>query len=169
MTSSQDSHRGKLFLIFNWPITPPVCEDCTRWPVFSIVSQRMWASLKSSGRSLQWSWGRRGLEAEKKVPECTEEACKSAQKTAVLSEMPTKNDHNFVTSNGCSEGGHAGSVRVGDTKNRLKWKTVIRCGNPWKGKSHKEKKKLSSFDLSEIFCFSWTDIYLPVMFLLPNQ
>ena len=37
---------------------------------------------------------------------------------------------------------HAGSVRVEDTKNRLKWKTVIRCGNPWKGKSHEEKKKI---------------------------
>ena len=31
-------------------------------------------------------------------------------------------------------------VRVEDTKNRLKWKTVIRCGNPWKGRSRKEKK-----------------------------
>ena len=30
-------------------------------------------------------------------------------------------------------------VRVEDTKNRLKWKTVIRCGNPWKGKSRKKK------------------------------
>ena len=33
-------------------------------------------------------------------------------------------------------------VRVEDTKNRLKWKTVIRCGDPWNGKSHKEKKKM---------------------------
>ena len=32
-------------------------------------------------------------------------------------------------------------VRVKDTKNNLKWKTVIRFGNHWKGKSLKEKKK----------------------------
>ena len=32
-------------------------------------------------------------------------------------------------------------VRVEDTKNMLKWKTVIRCGNAWKGTSRKEKKK----------------------------
>ena len=31
-------------------------------------------------------------------------------------------------------------VRVEDTKNRLKWKTVIRCGNPGKGKSRKKTK-----------------------------
>ena len=36
-------------------------------------------------------------------------------------------------------------VRVEDTKNRLKWKTVIHCGNPWKGKSRKEKKKMMFF------------------------
>ena len=34
-----------------------------------------------------------------------------------------------------------GGVRVEDTKNGLKWKTVIRCGEPWKGKSREEKKK----------------------------
>ena len=28
-------------------------------------------------------------------------------------------------------------VRVEDTENRVKWKTVIRCGDPWKGKSRK--------------------------------
>ena len=33
-------------------------------------------------------------------------------------------------------------VRVEDTKNRLKWKTAIRCGDAWKGKSRKEKKDL---------------------------
>ena len=33
-------------------------------------------------------------------------------------------------------------VRVEDTKNRLKWKTVIRCGNALKGKSHKDTKKM---------------------------
>ena len=31
-------------------------------------------------------------------------------------------------------------VRVEDTENRLKWKTVIRCGNAWKETSRKEKK-----------------------------
>ena len=33
-------------------------------------------------------------------------------------------------------------VRVEDTNNRLKLKTMICCGNPWKGKSRKEKKIL---------------------------
>ena len=33
-------------------------------------------------------------------------------------------------------------VKVVDTENRLKWKTVIRCGNAWKGTSRKEKKKI---------------------------
>ena len=36
-------------------------------------------------------------------------------------------------------------VIVEDTKNRLKWKTVICCGDPRKGKSHKEKKKKKIF------------------------
>ena len=31
-------------------------------------------------------------------------------------------------------------VRVEDAENRVKWKTMIRCGNAWKGKSRKEKK-----------------------------
>ena len=31
-------------------------------------------------------------------------------------------------------------VRVDNTENRLKWKTMIRCGNPWKGTSRMEKK-----------------------------
>ena len=31
-------------------------------------------------------------------------------------------------------------VRAEDTKNRSKWKAVIRCGNPRKRKSRKEKK-----------------------------
>ena len=32
-------------------------------------------------------------------------------------------------------------VRVEDNENTLKWKTVIRCGNPWKGTNRMEKKK----------------------------
>lgn len=84
MTNSQDGCRGKPFLISNWPVTQNVCGDsgpvCTRPSVFYIVSQRMWASLKSSSWSLRWSWGRRWLEAEKKVKECTAEAIKSTQK-----------------------------------------------------------------------------------------
>ena len=30
-------------------------------------------------------------------------------------------------------------VRLEDTENRVKWKTMIRCGNAWKGKSRKKK------------------------------
>ena len=33
-------------------------------------------------------------------------------------------------------------VRLKDTEIRVKWKTVIRCGNPWIGKSRKQKKKI---------------------------
>ena len=33
-------------------------------------------------------------------------------------------------------------VRVEDTENSLNCKAVIRCGNPWKGTSRKEKKKM---------------------------
>ena len=33
------------------------------------------------------------------------------------------------------------SVRVEDTKNRVKWKTVIPCGDPWKKERCKKKKK----------------------------
>ena len=57
-------------------------------------------------------------------------------------------------------------VRVEDTKNRVKWKMVIRCGNPWKGTSRKEKKndlavatvdqlfwlRLHSFKMKIILC-----------------
>ena len=32
-------------------------------------------------------------------------------------------------------------VRVENTENRVKWKTVIGCGDPWEGTSRKEKKK----------------------------
>lgn len=99
-TSSQDGYRGKPFLISNWPITQHLCgdsgPDCTRPSVFYRVSQRMWASLKSSSWSLQWSWGRRWLEAEKKVKECTAEAIKSTQQIGVLSKVPTKSDYSLL-------------------------------------------------------------------------
>ena len=38
-------------------------------------------------------------------------------------------------------------VRVEDTEKRVKWKTLIRCGNAWKGESHKETKKISARQL----------------------
>ena len=36
-------------------------------------------------------------------------------------------------------------VREADTKNSLKWKTVIRCGDPCKGKSRKEKTQVLKY------------------------
>ena len=41
-------------------------------------------------------------------------------------------------------------VRVEDTKESLKWKRVICCGNPWKGKSRKEKMIFFFFFGNEI-------------------
>ena len=40
-------------------------------------------------------------------------------------------------------------VRVEDTKNRSKWKTVIPCGDAWEGTSRKEKKN-STFKNSQL-------------------
>ena len=46
-------------------------------------------------------------------------------------------------------------VRVEDTENRLKWKAVIRCGNPCKGTSRKENKKKTEcfFVKTATWCF----------------
>ena len=38
-------------------------------------------------------------------------------------------------------------VRVEDTENRVKWKAVVRCGDPWKGTSRKERNKIPQMSL----------------------
>lgn len=82
MTSSQVGFRGKRSF---FPIGQShgmyaldSGADRTRPTLFYTVSQRMWATLKSSSWRLQWPWARRPrLEADKKVEECTAEAIKS--------------------------------------------------------------------------------------------
>ena len=47
---------------------------------------------------------------------------------------------------------------VENRENRLKWKAVIRYGNPWKGTSCKEKKKIQSVYISRLTCLGWKDL-----------
>ena len=56
-------------------------------------------------------------------------------------------------------------VRIEDTENRVKWKTVIRCGNPWKGKCRKKKKKNYLFQQG----MKWKPSVRFVVFLLQKK
>ena len=48
-------------------------------------------------------------------------------------------------------------VRIEDTENRVKLKTLIRCGNLWKGKSCKKKKDVYERFVQEMRLFPFLE------------